>query len=137
MSDDNEAPTVEYPMSQVNSLSSQLLDKDREIERLMAEEAMQQLEQSRTTAEKRITRLERELQQAEMRGELATLCGLEKLCVEHSQALEREAEYMCRRLTRVVLQYILADHKDYKCLRRYVWWPGMPIRKPKLLLSYL
>ena len=93
MSDANEAPTVEDLMSQVDRLSSQLLDKDRELERL-ADEATQQLEQSRKTAEERISHLERELEQAEMRGELATLRALEKLRVEHSQALKREAERM-------------------------------------------
>ena len=44
--------------------------------------------------EERISHLERELEQAEMRGELATLRALEKLRVEHSHALEREAERM-------------------------------------------
>ena len=53
MSDANEAPTVEDLMSQVDRLSSQLLEKDRELERLtaVADEATQQLEQSRKTAE--------------------------------------------------------------------------------------
>ena len=36
MSDANEAPTVKNLMSQVDSLSSQLLDEDWELERLTA-----------------------------------------------------------------------------------------------------
>ena len=86
--------TEEELSLQVERLREELERRNRELEdlRTVASRADAELEQVKKPLEDRVARLERELEQTELRGELTMLRAVENLRVEHQQALRKETE---------------------------------------------
>ena len=97
MSDSQElaaTSTVEELSVQMERLREELQRRDRELEELrtVASRATRELELVRKPLEDRVVHLERDLEQAEMKGELTMLRALESLRAEHQQSLRKETE---------------------------------------------
>ena len=86
--------TVEELSVQMEHLREELRRRDHELEELrtVATRASTELELVRKPLEDRVARLEQDLEQAELRGELTMLRALESLRAEHQRALEKETE---------------------------------------------
>ena len=86
--------TEEELSLQVERLREELERRNRELEdlRTVASRADAELELVKKPLEDRVARLEQELEQAELRGELTMLRAVENLRVEHQQALKKETE---------------------------------------------
>ena len=86
--------TVEELSAQKERLREELQQRDRELDELRtaATRASTELERIKKPLEDRVARLQQDLEQAELRGELAMFRALENARVEHQRALENEAE---------------------------------------------
>ena len=86
--------TVEELSVQMERLREELQRRDHELEELrtVATRASTELELVRKPLEDRVARLEQDLEQAELRGELTMLRALESLRAEHQRALAKETE---------------------------------------------
>ena len=86
--------TVEELSAQMERLREELQQRDRELDvhRTAAARASTELERVKKPLEDRVARLQQDLEQAELRGELAMFRALENARAEHQRALENEAE---------------------------------------------
>ena len=90
----DQGPTVQELLAEVDRLRADLSERDGEVVELRAEVARANAELGRVKKplEDRLARLEQDLEQAGLRGELTMLRALDSLRAEHRKALEREAE---------------------------------------------
>ena len=97
MQSNNENNTAEDELrAQLEALCEKLGQKDHELEMLKseAESVKAELENTKGTAATEVSSLEKQLEEARLRGELEMFHALEDLRSEHKQALEKEATRM-------------------------------------------